>query len=92
MRILHTFRRWYRLHRGQAKQMRNRGAVVRSCPHCCQRTPVYHSKYTSVGEPLTFTVCLWCDGLIEYQRANSPQKPYTPRHSTRKPRSDWADS
>ena len=72
--------------------MREKGATIRACPHCHQRTPIYRSKYTTAGEPLTFTVCLWCDGLIEYPRANSPQKPYTPQHITPKASSDQTDS
>lgn len=58
--------RWYKLSHGVGKEMRDRGAELMACPHCGDDTPVYRSAYDSAGTPLSFTVCLWCEGLIEY--------------------------
>ncbi|MDY6817184.1 MAG: hypothetical protein SVG88_00875 [Halobacteriales archaeon] len=70
-------RQWYRLNWGMGKQMRQAGATIRQCPHCQEPTPVFESEYDTDDDPITFTVCLWCDGLIEYRPdVSQPYPPY----------------
>lgn len=77
MGILHSVARWYKLTHGSGKRMQADGAAVLACPHCECATPVYQSDYNARGEPVSFTVCLWCKQCIEYNDAvGEPQKPY----------------
>ena len=66
MGLLHTVVRWYKLNRGRGKEMRARGAILATCPHCDHDTPVFRTEYDSHGHPLSFSVCVWCTGYIEY--------------------------
>lgn len=69
--------RWYRFNHGIGKQMLNQGAELLPCPHCGRETPVFRSVYDSAGMPISFSVCLWCDGFIEYSGASlQPHEPY----------------
>jgi len=51
--------------------MRERGATVVQCPRCGNETPVYETSYDASGEPLSFSVCLWCSGYVEYDPTRS---------------------
>jgi hypothetical protein len=78
MGVVDRLRRWYVLTFGRGKRMLEHGAEVEPCPHCGDETPVYRSSYDRWLDPVTFSVCLWCDGLIEYDdRAVSPRPPFT---------------
>jgi hypothetical protein len=66
MGLIHRAVRWYKLNLGRGKEMRTQGAIVASCPHCGNDTPVFHTEYDSHGDPLSFSVCVWCAGYIEY--------------------------
>lgn len=45
--------------------------------YCDRDTAVSHSTYYTRGEPTSFSVCLWCGGLIEYSRlVRRPHEPY----------------
>jgi len=66
MEIVHKVLRWYRLNRGRGKEMRAQGATIAPCPHCENDTPVFHTEYDSRGNRLSFSVCVWCEGYIEY--------------------------
>lgn len=69
--------RWYRLNRGVGKRMLSEGAELLPCPHCERKTPVYRSAYDATGDPISFSVCLWCMGLIEYSGVSRrPHEPY----------------
>lgn len=69
--------RWYKLNHGVGDTMLTAGAELRPCPHCAAETPVYRTTYDSSGNPVSFTVCLWCAGLIEYSGAvGHPHDPY----------------
>jgi len=77
MGIIHRLVRWVKLTRGVGREMRERGATVQPCPHCGNDTPVYRSAENDAGEPTSFSVCLWCEGLIEYGSiALAPHHPY----------------
>lgn len=77
MKLIYRMVRWLKLNYGVGKTMCTNGAEVLSCPHCDHETPVYRSDYDSTGAPLSFSVCLWCDGLIEYGGATmDPHEPY----------------
>lgn len=57
--------------------MREAGATVELCPHCGKDTPVYPSSYGADGAPLSFSVCVWCEGIVEYgPDAATPHDPY----------------
>lgn len=78
MGILHKAIRWYKLNRSRGKEMRMQGAVVATCPHCRNDTPVFHTEYNSYGTPLSFSVCVWCEGFIEYDGTTATaHEPYT---------------
>lgn len=80
MGIVHKIVRWYKLTYGTGKEMCENGARIAPCPHCGNDTPVYRSSYDSKGEPLSFSVCVWCDGLIEQRPdALAPHSPYATR-------------
>ncbi len=81
MSLIQYVVRWYRLNCGVGKQMLDQGAELRSCPHCTEETPVYRSGYDSLGNPISFSVCLWCDGLIEY--SDGVSRPHAPYATTR---------
>lgn len=66
MGIIHEVLRWYKLKRGRGREMRASGAVVATCPHCERDTPVFATEYDTHGDPLSFSVCVWCEGFIEY--------------------------
>ena len=90
MGILQTAIRWYRLNHGGGKRMLEHGAELLPCPHCETETPVFESTYDADGMPGSFSVCLWCDGLIEYDPAVArPHEPYviTDDSRTEEPRS-----
>ncbi|ADB63351.1 hypothetical protein Htur_4550 (plasmid) [Haloterrigena turkmenica DSM 5511] len=77
MGLVQNVVRWYKLNHGVGKQMLDRGAELLSCPHCHEETPIFRSSYDSLGNPLSFSVCLWCDGLVEYSDGVSqPHAPY----------------
>lgn len=58
--------------------MRKHGAEVMACPHCGRGTPVFRSDYDRTGTPLSFTVCLWCEGYLEWNGyTGKAHKPYT---------------
>lgn len=68
---------WYKLNHGVGKQMVDNGAEHMVCPYCDAETPVFQSTYNSSGLPISFSVCLWCDGIIEYSGASlQPHEPY----------------
>ena len=71
MGLIHKAVRWYKLNRGRGREMRTRGAIVATCPHCHNDTPVFQTEYDLQGNPLSFSVCVWCEGYIEYDGANS---------------------
>lgn len=74
---LHRVVRWVKLNHGVGKEMRSHGAEILSCPHCDRDTPVFRTEYSSTGTPISFSVCLWCDGVIEYgPGAARPHEPY----------------
>lgn len=57
--------------------MREHGANVMACPHCGHDTPVFESEYDRARNPISFTVCLWCDGYIEWNGCSeTPHVPY----------------
>lgn len=69
--------RWYKLTYGVGDTMLSAGAELLPCPHCGAETPVYHTTYDATGDPVSFSVCLWCEGLIEYSTAvGHPHHPY----------------
>lgn len=77
MRVIHSVRRWYKLNHGRGKEMRENGAEILSCPHCEDDTPVYQTEYGSDGTPVSFSVCIWCEGPIEYgELSEQPHEPY----------------
>lgn len=77
MRVIHAVRKWYKLNLGRGRAMRRNGAVIRSCPHCEEATPVYRTEYGSGGAPVSFSICLWCDGPIEFgDPSDQPHEPY----------------
>lgn len=77
MSLIHRLHRWYVLKRGLGRAMLERGATIKVCPHCEQETPVYRSEYNDQGDPVTFTVCLWCGGFMELSGLSSrPHPPY----------------
>lgn len=65
-RPLYRLRRWLKLEHGRGRAMRDAGASVVACPLCSRDTPVYVTPYTPDGEPLLFSVCVWCGGHIEW--------------------------
>lgn len=76
--LLRRLRNWWSLRYGRARRMCKHGAVPKPCPHCDRTTPVYRTANAVTGEPTAFSVCLWCDGLIEYGDAQErPREPYT---------------
>ena len=78
MGIVHKALRWYKLNRGRGKEMRTQGAIVAPCPHCRNDTPVFETEYDSHGNPLSFSVCVWCEGYIEYDGLTATaHEPYT---------------
>jgi len=75
--LLHTLRKWYALRLGSGREMRENGATLHPCPHCERETPVFETQYGRDGRPVTFTVCLWCQGLIEYSELSTePHEPF----------------
>lgn len=77
MELVHDIRKWYMLNWGRGKKMRENGAEMLPCPHCREETPVYQSKYGSDGRPVSFSVCLWCYGMIEHSKLRTaPHEPY----------------
>lgn len=77
MRVIHSARKWFKLNLGRGKAMCENGADVRSCPYCENDTPVYRTEYGSDGTPVSFSVCVWCQGLIEYgELSDEPHEPY----------------
>lgn len=77
MGIIQNVVRWYKLNLGVGKQMVNEGAALMSCPYCDEATPVFQSTYNSDGLPISFSVCLWCNGFIEYGRTSlQTHEPY----------------
>jgi hypothetical protein len=77
MLLIHRLRQWYIFQYGRGKTMRDHGATLLPCPHCGNETPVYHSSYDTAGNPIDFSVCLWCEGLIEYSgMTTDPHEPY----------------
>ncbi|WP_435196402.1 hypothetical protein [Natronomonas sp. EA1] len=84
MRFLHELIRWYKLNHGIGKAMCAAGAEIMACPHCGDGTPIYRSAYDSGGTPLSFTVCLWCEGFIEYSPTlGRPHEPYASARDVR---------
>jgi hypothetical protein len=80
MGTIHNVVRWYKLAWGRGRQMRQRGAIVETCPHCEKDTPVFRTEYDSRGNPLSFVVCVWCDGFIEYDgKTATVREPYAAR-------------
>ncbi|MFT4889506.1 MAG: hypothetical protein ACI9YT_000415 [Halobacteriales archaeon] len=82
--MLHKLISWYKFSHGRGKEMLENGASLEPCPHCGKDTPVYRSTYSSRGEPLSFSVCVWCESLIEYNTtALKPHHPFaTPAEIT----------
>ncbi len=81
MRIVQNVIRWYRLNHGVGKEMLESGAELMPCPYCEKETPVFQSTYNSAGLPILFSVCLWCDGFIEFSGASlEPHEPYATAH------------
>lgn len=77
MEIIHTMVRWYKFNYGVGREMRAQGAEVMPCPYCGHDTAVYQSDYDPTGDPISFSVCLWCEGFIEYSGATTrPHEPY----------------
>ncbi|WP_225333624.1 hypothetical protein [Halomicrobium urmianum] len=77
MGLLHTLRKWYALRLGSGREMRENGATLHPCPHCERETPVFETEYDRDGRPVSFTVCLWCRGLIEYGELSAePHEPF----------------
>lgn len=77
MSLIHAVRKWYKLNLGRGKAMCENGAEILSCPHCGDETPVYQTEYASDGTPISFSVCLWCQGSIEYgELSDQPHEPY----------------
>ena len=77
MQFIHRLKRWYSFNRGRGREMLAAGATPRQCPHCGVETPVYRSSYDRTGSPVSFSVCLWCDGFIELDDlSNEPREPY----------------
>jgi hypothetical protein len=53
------------------------GATPMRCPHCDAETPIYASEYDTAGNPVSFTVCLWCGGIVEFsEMTEAPHEPY----------------
>lgn len=78
MEGIRSLRRWYTFRRGRGKELLEAGAVIRRCPHCDSETPVFDSEHDTGSMPTTFTECLWCEGLIEYDaRTDVVRLPYT---------------
>lgn len=87
--------RWYKLNYGIGNAMLEEGAELLPCPHCETRTPVYTSTYDSAGEPVSFTVCPWCTGLIELREPKrDPHEPYRGSRERRlnRRRSDYSSN
>jgi hypothetical protein len=77
MGLIHNAVRWYRFNHGDGKRMLDRGAELMRCPYCEEETPIYRSAYDSTGMPISFSVCLWCEGILEYSGASRhPHEPY----------------
>lgn len=77
MGLVHDAIKWYSFTRGVGKQMLDHGATLMPCPHCEKETPVFQSAYNSAGLPISFSVCRWCDGIIEHSGATRhPHEPY----------------
>lgn len=77
MGLLHRMVRWYKFNYGIGNAMRSAGAELLPCPHCDTETPIYRSTYDSTGDPISFSICLWCDGFIEYSDTiGRPHEPY----------------
>jgi hypothetical protein len=77
MGLVHRVLRWYKLNYGVGNTMLAEGAELLACPHCETDTPIYRSAYDSAGDPVSFSVCLWCGGLIEYSDLSGrPHEPY----------------
>lgn len=77
MRVFHKLIHWYRLNHGIGEKMRDKGAVLMPCPHCEAKTYVYRSQYDETGMPISFSICLWCEGVIEYGGLDIfPTEPY----------------
>lgn len=80
MGIIHALIRWYRLNHGIGKAMDENGAELVSCPYCGNETYVYRSQYNDIEMPTVFSVCLWCDGIIESGKRNKyPSEPFGSR-------------
>lgn len=77
MQPIHRLKRWYSFNYGRARAMVEAGATPMRCPHCDEETPLYASEYGGSGDPLTFTVCLWCEGFVEFdEEARTTHEPY----------------
>ena len=77
MGLIYRLRRWVKLGFGTGKSMREAGATVSPCPHCGRETPVYRSEYNRSGDPVSFSVCVWCRGFIEWSSgAAASHEPY----------------
>lgn len=77
MEFIQNVVRWYKLNRGIGKRMLDQGAELMPCPYCESETPVFRSAYNSTGMPISFSVCLWCEGILEYSGASRrPHEPY----------------
>lgn len=79
MGFVYAFRRWRKLNRGHGRAMRDAGAAVMACPHCGNDTPIYRSEYDADRRALSFSVCVWCEGYIEYD-GTTPRTPYATEH------------
>ncbi|MFB6130559.1 MAG: hypothetical protein ABEJ28_07040 [Salinigranum sp.] len=68
------------------------GATPMCCPHCGAETPVYESDYDESGDPVSFSVCLWCDGLVEFDaRTGEVHEPYEDPAGVRMNHADRSD-
>ena len=89
MQPIHRLKRWYSFNYGRAKEMVEAGATPMRCPHCDAETPLYVTEYDAAGEPVSFTVCLWCDGFVEFdEAADAPREPYAAGGDRRVNRAD----
>ena len=77
MKLVETVKQWYSLTHGRGKRLLDQGAELMVCPFCEEETPIFQSEYNTAGMPVSFSVCLWCEGVIEYSEgAVAPHEPY----------------
>ena len=89
MQPIHRLKRWYSFKYGRARAMIEAGASPMPCPHCDAETPLYPSQYDGAGSPVSFTVCLWCEGFVEFDgEAQVPHEPYAAVDDPRVSRAD----